>query len=227
MARLAVTSLILVGLAVSLPTSSASASNNKPVLSDVGPSAFSLSWTTSKAVTGSVQVRVGKHWAAFQDVRGKVASTTHLFRIRCGTGQPCSGHLSPKTTYPVKVTGAGSKALTLTEHTIGVVSPLRSPASFGGAVKLQTGKPAAQALVYVTAHHAKLTSVPLATLTQPNGNWIVSLANTVTRDGNAFPLSKGDAVTVRAGNGRASGSASSKLSDPSGANFLSKPIVLK
>jgi hypothetical protein len=76
-------------------------------------------------------------------------------------------------------------------------------ASVTGHVLGRDRKPFKNALVYAVVRDGSASSLPLATLSLPNGGWLFALANAVTPSGKIFPLRVGETVriTVQTGNG--------------------------
>lgn len=201
--RLLAASALLISLssaAVGQVRAAPVAGGTAPIISDERPYNFSVSWTTSTPVTGRVQAQIDGKWQSIPDIQGAVKSTTHLFDVPCNsqTNRGCKQTLKPNTGYAVRVFGAGSGVKTLHAHTTPTLSPVQAwfGASVAGHVLGKGRKPFKSALVYAVVHDGKASSVPMATLSLPNGGWLFALANAVTPSGKVFPLRVGETVRI-------------------------------
>jgi hypothetical protein len=217
-------SIFAVTVSLSLPTAHVSARSisTTPVVSDRRSHSFTVSWVTPLPSTARVEVQVKGRWMRVNDLRGATTrSTSHYFMVPCDVNaKSCTSLLPANTLLLVHVYGAGKGTITLHVHTTKDLKPAANIVPVAGHVKNAAGKPVSNALVYVVAHHGSQSSIPLAVLTIGNGGWAVGLVNAVTPQGNQFPVSVGDSVTVRAVTGSGSASATAKIKS------LSLPLIL-
>jgi len=196
------------------------------VISDIRPFSFSVSWNSTQPSSGKVEVRLGGKWIRVTEV-GPAKATAHLFPVPCNLQSPtCKPLAKAGGIYSVRVT-RGSSVVTRKVKTTPILSPTGPLAAIGGQINGGNNKPIKDALVYVTVKHGSTTSVSLATLTLSTGRWLVALANAVTSKGGAFPLSKGDAVTIRALTGRFHATQTVKLSSVEQPLLLKQPLVVR
>lgn len=200
---------------------------SRVVVSDVRPFSFTVSWASRKPEKGRVEIRQGGRWRPVSDISGSVRSRTHMFPVPCSVRvTSCTDLLKAHTTYLARIWGATKHRITLHVRTTPELTPFVPVATISGKVVAPSGRPAAGALVYATIRHKRQVSVPLVTLTTKKGAWTITLANAVTTGGAAFPLAKGDQVTIRALTGLLSGSTVVRLPSVDRPVHVKRPVVV-
>ncbi|GEM_PF-1132412 len=173
-----------------------------PVISDLRPSSFAVSWMTRSPVRSVLEMRVGGRWTKVGDVRGAARSRTHFVAVPCSLrSRTCHDGLRAHTRYAVRLLGLGRRPLELHVSTTRTLSPFMPIATLSGRVEGTWKRPLPGALVYAVVHGTGDASDPLATITSENGGWTVTLSDAVTGDGRAFPLRRGDRVSLEILNG--------------------------
>lgn len=148
-------------------------------ISNLTDASFTVSWITSKPVSGFVQNEKGEEKRVFGDDRDQLAGqvghyTTHHVTVK---------NLESASNYVFRI-GSGGKMFddngqpfrVSTGATLIQAPPATDPAY--GEVKTADGKPATGAIVYLSLPGAILQS----TLVKPSGSWLITLSLARSKD---------------------------------------------